>query len=112
MLDVGTDAISTADTQHLVYLSDVAAAIHRRAAGRNDALWPARECLVVRHSGGPEGQVLLRRASRILSHATGNELHEVQVSTAGGLPPARLKEPEQQRQLTKEPGGPCHAVTR
>ncbi|MFD1212686.1 ATP-binding protein [Arthrobacter sp. GCM10027362] len=83
---------------------------YRAQEGISDT-WPARERLVVGLSGGPEGQVLLRRAARILSRVTGGELHAVHVSTADGLAAGSPRELEQQRQLTKELGGTYHAVT-
>ncbi|NKX55435.1 DUF4118 domain-containing protein [Arthrobacter mobilis] len=73
--------------------------------------WPARERVVVGLSGGPEGQVLIRRAARILSRLSGGELHAVHVSTTDGRTAGSPKELEQQRRLTRELGGTYHAVT-
>lgn len=43
------------------------------------ASWPTRERVVVGLPGGPEGEVLLRRAARILSRVSGGELLAVHV---------------------------------
>ena len=73
--------------------------------------WTARERIVVGLSGLPDGQALLRRASRMLSNAAGGELHAVHVRTStAGSDLGAGKELEAQRQLTVEAGGVFHAV--
>ncbi|MDO5754353.1 DUF4118 domain-containing protein [Arthrobacter sp.] len=72
--------------------------------------WPTRERIVVGLPGGPEGEVLLRRAARILSRVSGGELLAVHVprsdAVAGDAPSAL----EGQRQLVTDLGGTYHSV--
>ncbi|WP_229674615.1 sensor histidine kinase [Nakamurella endophytica] len=72
--------------------------------------WPARERTVVALSGGPEGELLLRRGARIAGAAAGRSMVAVHVlRTDGGLG-ARPAELERQRQLTQELGGTLHLL--
>jgi two-component system sensor histidine kinase KdpD len=69
------------------------------------------ERIVVALTGGPEGEVLLRRAAVIAGRGTGGELHSVYVArpAPGGAPgPAGLA---RLRALTEELGGTHHALT-
>ena len=69
------------------------------------------ERIVVALTGGPEGEVLLRRASGIVGRTAGGELHSVYVARPGpgGTPdPAGL---ELLRGLTEDLGGTHHTVT-
>ncbi|RIQ34038.1 sensor histidine kinase [Jiangella rhizosphaerae] len=75
-----------------------------------DAIWPARERIVVALTGGPEGETLLRRGARIAGRGAGGELLAVHVSRADGLsstPPGAL---DRQRALTESLGGTFHTV--
>jgi two-component system, OmpR family, sensor histidine kinase KdpD len=68
-----------------------------------------RERAVVGLSGRPEGQLLVRRAARILAGSEGAELHAVHVRTsrsAGGSP----AELDRQRALVNRLGGSYHSV--
>ncbi|MFQ4148236.1 DUF4118 domain-containing protein [Arthrobacter sp. LAPM80] len=72
--------------------------------------WPTRERVVVGLTGGAEGEVLLRRAARILSRVSGGELLAVHVPRSDGVAgdaPAAL---EGQRQLVTDLGGTYHSV--
>lgn len=73
------------------------------------ATWPARERVVVGLSGGPEGEVLIRRAARILSRVNGGDLLAVHVRRAEGSISEQAL--EAQRRLISELGGTCHTVS-
>ncbi|WP_026555851.1 DUF4118 domain-containing protein [Arthrobacter sp. 35W] len=72
--------------------------------------WPTRERVVVGLTGGPEGQVLIRRAARILSRVSGGELLAVHVRRSDGVAGESPKELEIQRQLVTDLGGTYHSV--
>lgn len=74
------------------------------------ASWPARERVVVGLSGGPEGEVLIRRASRILSRVSGGDLSAVHVRRAGSATGESLQDLESQRRLVTDLGGSYHTV--
>ncbi|GIL37335.1 ATP-binding protein [Phycicoccus sp. DTK01] len=76
-----------------------------------DATWPTRERVVVAVSGGPEGEVLLRRAARIAARGAGGELLAVHVARSDGLAGPTLPDLVTQRRLTDELGGSFHTVT-
>ena len=76
-----------------------------------EATWPTRERVVVAVSGGPEGEVLLRRAARIAARGAGGELVAVHVARSDGLAGPALPELAAQRRLTSELGGTFHTVT-
>ncbi|MDQ0824518.1 two-component system sensor histidine kinase KdpD [Arthrobacter sp. B2I5] len=82
-----------------------------RASQGITATWPARERIVVGLSGGPEGELLIRRASRILSGVRGGDLLAVHVRRAEGRSagPGRLL--DAQRQLVADLGGTSHTVS-
>lgn len=74
-----------------------------------ESTWATRERILVALTGGPEGEVLLRRGARIAGRGAGGELHAVHVSgrsrsSAGPESLARL------RALTEELGGTHHTV--
>jgi two-component system, OmpR family, sensor histidine kinase KdpD len=71
--------------------------------------WPARERVVVALTGGPEGELLLRRGARIAARGTGGELHVVHVQSPRG-PRAAPGQLERLRRLTEELGGTHHTV--
>ena len=69
------------------------------------------ERIVVALTGGPEGEVLLRRAAGIAGRGAGGELHSVYVArpAPGGAPdPAGLA---RLRALTEHLGGTHHTPT-
>jgi two-component system sensor histidine kinase KdpD len=72
--------------------------------------WPARERVVVGLSGGPEGEVLIRRASRILSRVSGGDLLAVHARRADGAATESLQDLEIQHRLVTELGGSYHTV--
>lgn len=76
-----------------------------------DSSWPTRERVVVALSGGPEGEILLRRGARITSRAAGGELFAVHVARSDGLSRPDLPGIATQRRLTDELGGTFHMVT-
>ncbi|KRE91806.1 DUF4118 domain-containing protein [Arthrobacter sp. Soil764] len=82
-----------------------------RASQGITATWPARERIVVGLSGGPEGELLIRRASRILSRVRGGDLLAVHVRRAEGRSagPGRLL--DAQRQLVTDLGGTSHTFS-
>lgn len=72
--------------------------------------WPTRERVVVGLPGGPEGEVLLRRAARILSRVSGGELLAVHVPRSDGVAGDAPSALEGQRQLVTDLGGTYHFV--
>ncbi|PRY70291.1 two-component system sensor histidine kinase KdpD [Glaciihabitans tibetensis] len=88
---------------------DVALQAYRSEHGI-DALWEARERIVVALTGGPEGETLLRRGARIAARTSGGQLFAVYVSRSDGLAerdPAALTS---QRALVETLGGSYHQV--
>jgi two-component system, OmpR family, sensor histidine kinase KdpD len=81
-----------------------------RSAEGIAATWPARERVVVAVTGGPESEVLLRRAARIAARGAGGELLAVYVSRSDGLVAADPNQLARQRALTEELGGTHHTV--
>lgn len=75
-----------------------------------DTNWPTRERVVVGLSGGAEGEVLLRRAARILSRVSGGELLAVHVPRSDGVAGDTPSALEGQRQLVTDLGGTYHTV--
>ncbi len=72
--------------------------------------WPTRERVVVGLPGGPVGEVLLRRAARILSRVSGGELLAVHVPRSDGVAGDAPSALEGQRQLVTDLGGTYHFV--
>jgi len=71
-------------------------------------VWETRERVVVALTGGPEGEALIRRASRIAARSAGGDLiavHEARSDGLIGAGPARL---ESQRLLVESLGGSYH----
>ncbi|AIY01795.1 osmosensitive K+ channel signal transduction histidine kinase [Arthrobacter sp. PAMC 25486] len=96
----------------LLWLADrveegVAAYRHSHGIAEN---WPTRERVVVGLSGGAEGEVLLRRAARILSRVSGGELLAVHVPRSDGVSGDAPSALEGQRQLVTDLGGSYHSV--
>jgi two-component system sensor histidine kinase KdpD len=72
--------------------------------------WEARERVVVALTGGPEGETLLRRGSRIAARSAGGRLLAVHVTSQDGL---RAPDPgalAAQRSLVESLGGTFHQV--
>jgi two-component system sensor histidine kinase KdpD len=73
--------------------------------------WPVRERVVVGLTGGPEGEVLLRRGARILQRVSGGDLLAVHVRTAGTVVSESVPALESLQQLGLTLGGSYHCVT-
>ncbi|MCW2913087.1 MAG: histidine kinase [Actinomycetia bacterium] len=67
--------------------------------------WEARERVVVALSGGPEGDTLIRRASRIADRSRGTDLVAVHVTRSDGLTGASPANLARQRALVESLGG-------
>jgi len=83
---------------------------HYRADHGIGTTWEARERVVVALTGGPEGETLIRRASRIAARSRGADLVAVHVIGRDGLTrrdPAMLA---RQRTLVESLGGTYHQV--
>ena len=89
---------------------DAALESYRAEHGINRG-WPIRERVVVALTGGPEGEILLRRGARIASRLAGGELLAVFVVRSDGLATAPLSQVAELRRLTGELGGEFHTVT-
>lgn len=75
-----------------------------------EGTWEARERVVVALTGGPEGDTLIRRATRIADRARGADLlavHVVHIEGLSGPDPAHLA---RQRTLIESIGGTYHQV--
>ncbi|GAA1784329.1 sensor histidine kinase KdpD [Actinomadura chokoriensis] len=72
--------------------------------------WEARERIVVALTGGPEGDTLLRRATRIAARSKGADLLAVHVARGDGLAGARPGDLARQRQIVEGLGGTYHQV--
>lgn len=72
--------------------------------------WEARERIVVALSGGPEGEVLLRRGARVAAHSGGGELLAVHVTNSDALRFGHVGELIRQRSLVEQLGGSYHQV--
>jgi two-component system sensor histidine kinase KdpD len=72
--------------------------------------WEARERVVVALTGGPEGETLLRRGSRIAARSTGGQLLAVHVTSHDGLREANPGALAAQRTLVERLGGTFHQV--
>lgn len=72
--------------------------------------WEARERVVVTLTGGPGGEVLLRRGARIAARSAGGELIAVHVVSQDGLRHSHPEELAHQRALVEKLGGSYHQV--
>ncbi|UVJ41418.1 DUF4118 domain-containing protein [Arthrobacter sp. CJ23] len=81
-----------------------------RAENNIAASWPARERIVIGLTGGPEGEVLIRRAARILKRVNGGDLLAVHVRSADGVAAESPQDLEAQRLLVRDLGGSYHTV--
>ncbi|HLY34320.1 MAG TPA: DUF4118 domain-containing protein, partial [Jatrophihabitantaceae bacterium] len=72
--------------------------------------WETRERVVVALTGGPEGETLIRRASRIASRASGGDLLAVHVERSDGLAGSSVAALAQQRLLVESVGGSYHSI--
>jgi two-component system sensor histidine kinase KdpD len=82
-----------------------------RAENDIQATWPARERIVVGLTGGPEGEVLIRRGARILNRVNGGDLLAVHVRAADGVASESPQALEAQRRLIQDLGGSYHVVS-
>jgi two-component system sensor histidine kinase KdpD len=96
----------------LLWLADRVDEGLARYRAENDirATWPARERIVVGLTGGPEGEVLIRRGARILNRVNGGDLLAVHVRAADGVASESPKALEAQRRLLQDLGGSYHIV--
>ncbi|MHA6758116.1 sensor histidine kinase [Streptacidiphilus sp. PAMC 29251] len=74
------------------------------------SVWETRERVVVALTGGPEGETLIRRASRIAARAAGGDLLAVHVARSDGLADANPAALAAQRHLVETLGGSYHSV--
>lgn len=81
-----------------------------RAENQIEESWPARERIVIGLTGGPEGEVLIRRAARILKRVNGGDLLAVHVRAADGVAAESPQALEAQRTLIRDLGGSYHIV--
>ena len=75
-----------------------------------DSLWAARERIVVAVTGGPEAEVLLRRAARIASRTGGGEWLALYVTRGDGLVQMDPERLHRLHVMTEELGGTFHSV--
>jgi two-component system, OmpR family, sensor histidine kinase KdpD len=80
-----------------------------RAEHHIDSVWEARERVVVALTGGPEGETLVRRASRV-AQRSGGELLAVHVLGSDGMAGASAAALRTQRELVESLGGSYHEV--
>jgi two-component system sensor histidine kinase KdpD len=80
-----------------------------RAEHHIDHVWETRERVVVALTGGPEGETLIRRASRVAQRA-GGDLLAVHVLASDGLTGASPTALRNQRELVESLGGTYHEV--
>jgi two-component system, OmpR family, sensor histidine kinase KdpD len=88
---------------------DVALQAYRIEKGIEEP-WEARERIVVALTGGPEGDTLLRRGSRIAARSGGGQLFAVHVTSADGLTEGDPSALNSQRALIGTLGGSYHHV--
>jgi two-component system sensor histidine kinase KdpD len=81
-----------------------------RAENDIQATWPARERVVIGLTGGPEGDILIRRGARILNRVNGGDLLAVHVRAADGVADESPQALEAQRRLIQDLGGSYHIV--
>ena len=81
-----------------------------RASHDITGTWEARERVVVGLTGGPEGETLIRRASRIADRSKGADLLAVHVTRNDGLTDASPANLARHRTLVESLGGTFHHV--
>jgi two-component system sensor histidine kinase KdpD len=81
-----------------------------RAAHGITGTWETKERVVVALTGGPEGDTLIRRASRIAARTAGGELLAVHVARSDGLSGPGIAALTGQRLLVESLGGSYHSV--
>ena len=81
-----------------------------RADNDIQSTWPARERIVIGLTGGPEGEILIRRGARILNRINGGDLLAVHVRAADGVASESPQALEAQRRLIQDLGGSYHIV--
>ncbi|MCO7219570.1 ATP-binding protein [Klenkia sp. PcliD-1-E] len=81
-----------------------------RAEHDIDHVWETRERVVVALTGGPEGETLIRRASRVARRQGDGDLLAVHVLRADGLTGASPAALRAQRALVESLGGSYHQV--
>jgi two-component system sensor histidine kinase KdpD len=74
------------------------------------ATWETRERVVVALTGGPEGEVLIRRAARIAVRASGGELFALHIARSDGLAGSSIASLDEQRSLVESLGGTFHSI--
>jgi len=96
----------------LLWLADRVDEGLARYRAENDihATWPARERVVIGLTGGPEGEILIRRGARILNRVNGGDLLAVHVRAADGVVHESPQSLEAQRRLIQDLGGSYHIV--
>ena len=75
-----------------------------------DAIWPARERIVVALTGGPEGETLIRRAARVAGRSQGRDLAAVHIVRGDGAVGAAPEALAKHRTLVESLGGSFHTV--
>ncbi|MFL0410965.1 DUF4118 domain-containing protein [Microbacterium paludicola] len=88
---------------------DSALRLYREQQGI-EGTWQTRERVVVALTGGPEGETLIRRGTRIAARSAGGELLAVHVSSNDGLRPGVPGALGRQRALVESLGGTYHQV--
>ena len=74
------------------------------------ATWETKERVVIALTGGPEGDVLIRRGSRIAARSGGGELLAVHIARSDGLTGSSVASLDAQRLLVESLGGSFHSV--
>jgi two-component system sensor histidine kinase KdpD len=72
--------------------------------------WETKERVVIALTGGPEGEALIRRASRIAARSTGGDLLAVHIARSDGLAGSSIAELDKQRLLVESLGGSYHSI--
>jgi two-component system sensor histidine kinase KdpD len=72
--------------------------------------WETRERILVALTGGPEGEALIRRATRIASRSSAGDLLAVHVARSDGLAQAGIVALAGQRRLVESLGGTYHSL--
>lgn len=83
---------------------------HYREQHGIDSTWAARERVVVAVTGGPESEVLLRRAARIASRTAGGEWMVVYVTRGDGLVQMNPDRLHDLHRMAEDLGGTFHTV--